>query len=540
MASRLGRASARAVRRVAHRFAVPRMAKLSKKSKHRRDDDSADAKTAVLRVVGAEKWKSLKSNKRGRRRLLKLGVKLADALTEKTKEKLSGKIKAACDEERDVVDGTDSESVDTGTDEEDVILDGKKTTAPTIAAPVPRCPPSLSAAALLQQRLSGTPNVWSSPGSPTKNNAFNISSLGTSSAQLEERNRRFELERSLWSGSRSPGGPTMQELKSGDRKAVGTSDVLEKSYLRLTSAPSAAEVRPPSVLKEALRLVKRKWSEGKEYAYVNDQLKSIRQDLTVQQKRGGALATEVYETHARLALENNDWAEYNQCQTVLRELHGKKKSKGKGFKKMTDDDEQSSADVVAEFASYRLLYASSQTSTAELTRELRHCKAEGLLIREKGVNKTHEFVEQALTIIRCKTVGDFFGFFKESQSEKYPPGFAPLLEMLTPEVRRVGLQSLLRAYVGGRDLIPAEFVAQCLGYAGGVEFETSDLVTDEKCVFCFAADGVTRALDPRSSLGLEPTLPTRVDSPAVASPRAREKKSKRKDDAKKSKKRKNR
>jgi hypothetical protein len=62
----------------------------------------------------------------------------------------------------------------------------------------------------------------------------------------------------------------------------GTCTVVEKVYYRLTSAPDPADVRPEPVLKQALKMLKSKWEEKKaEFKYIDDQFRSLRQDLTI-------------------------------------------------------------------------------------------------------------------------------------------------------------------------------------------------------------------------------------------------------------------
>ena len=88
-----------------------------------------------------------------------------------------------------------------------------------------------------------------------------------------------------------------------DSSVEGTSQSLEKAYLRLTSvsyfpnlslslvttsscmvsaqAPDPSMVRPVRVLRMSLRHVCDKWKANRDYHYTREQFKSIRQDLTV-------------------------------------------------------------------------------------------------------------------------------------------------------------------------------------------------------------------------------------------------------------------
>ena len=125
-----------------------------------------------------------------------------------------------------------------------------------------------------------------------------------------------------------------------DRHAVqGSCLSLEKKYFRLTGPPDPSAVRPPHVLQAALDRVVRMYRAGKcDIHYAEDQLKAMRQDVTVQHVRG-SLPVQIYEAHARACLEHGNGGDFNQCQTQLKVLY-----------------QEGSPGCVEEFVAYRVLY----------------------------------------------------------------------------------------------------------------------------------------------------------------------------------------
>jgi len=161
---------------------------------------------------------------------------------------------------------------------------------------------------------------------PKANSNNNIMNTGFDTEEKKEgRATRFKKElftvsdtiSSMMESANKMGG---EDVHFSDTHIIGTNQSLEKPYLRLTSAPTADQVRAEVVLVKSLENVMMKWKRDQNYAFVCEQLKSIRQDLTIQAIKNN-FAIKVYEVHARIALEKSDTTEYNQCQTRLIELY---------------------------------------------------------------------------------------------------------------------------------------------------------------------------------------------------------------------------
>ncbi|AOA64557.1 Protein with putative role in transcription elongation [Komagataella phaffii CBS 7435] len=111
-------------------------------------------------------------------------------------------------------------------------------------------------------------------------------------------------------------------------KLVGTNTSIEKDYYRLTSHPDPSMVRPLPILKKSLQHLYAKYQSLErfkalskaEYSYFLNQLKSLRQDLTVQDIQN-QFTVKVYEFNTQLAIQNEDFGELNQCLTQLAQLY---------------------------------------------------------------------------------------------------------------------------------------------------------------------------------------------------------------------------
>ncbi|KAJ2919470.1 hypothetical protein MD484_g902, partial [Candolleomyces efflorescens] len=166
---------------------------------------------------------------------------------------------------------------------------------------------------------------------------------------------------------------------------VGTSQELFKDYLRLTSEPKPETIRPYPVLQQTLLALKKKWKEKCSYNWICNQFKSLRQDLTVQRIKND-FTVQVYEIHARMALESNDMVEYNQCQASLKSLY-----------------DLGIPGKVEEFTAYQILMLLHGRNRSELNLYV------GQLTPKQ---KADPAVRHALSVQRVMAMGNYHSFFE--------------------------------------------------------------------------------------------------------------------------------
>ena len=235
---------------------------------------------------------------------------------------------------------------------------------------------------------------------------------------LEDRKRRFEGGASEHPSPQSftPSRSDTLMLDVNQGPVVGRSQVLEKKYFRLTSAPNPDTVRPLPVLEKTLELLKKKWKKENNYSYICDQFKSMRQDLTVQHIKND-FTVNVYEIHARIALEKGDLGEYNQCQTQLRGLYA-----------------QNIGGHPTEFKAYRILYfihTCNRTDMNEVLADL------------TPAEKKTEAVKHALDARSALALGNYHRFFQLYLET--PNMGAYLMDMFVTRERLAALANMCKA-----------------------------------------------------------------------------------------------
>jgi len=280
--------------------------------------------------------------------------------------------------------------------------------------------------------------------SKDKNTKASVPSAGNELNKLSERARRFDADARAFQLQQERNRAALQNVSVADNQShvidwdeytiVGTCQALEKPYLRLTSAPDPATVRPLPVLKKTLAMLKDRWRRGVvEYPWICDQFKSLRQDLTVQRIQS-EFTVLVYEIHGRIAIENNDLGEYNQCQTQLKQLY----SLGLNG-------------CESEFLAYRLLY-------------LLHCcnrQDVNMFLCELSTDQASvPAVQHALQVRNALILGSYASLFRLYRTAPNMSGY--LMDGFVGRERKLALLCISKAY---RPSAKVSFLRDVLGFS---------------------------------------------------------------------------
>jgi hypothetical protein len=294
-----------------------------------------------------------------------------------------------------------------------------------------------------------------------------------------------------------------------DETFVGTNQNLEKPYLRLTTFPRKEDVRPLSVLRQSLAHVKARYKQQQQeqqqatldsssdlFVWTHEQLKSIRQDITVQAIRNHPFVLEVYETHARILLEHGDLNEFNQCQTMIHSLmegngscdsgsamdgdgsdsvtptalhnhddHHSKRRKKKNHNKNQHQQYQQhcnqqplkqSDKCADEFGAYALLYALVNRSWMSLKMEYMRIRRRHIQQQQQQPssslpysnncknNNTMTACQHAMCVIQAVLENNYHQFFTLYNTAPNLSGY--LMDFLVKRVRDMAYQSIMAAF----------------------------------------------------------------------------------------------
>ncbi|KAF8677766.1 SAC3/GANP family [Rhizoctonia solani] len=290
-----------------------------------------------------------------------------------------------------------------------------------------------------------------------------ISTSTESENRLEKRKRRFEreheIERQKASGtysvpsfthhSQSPTGfdtardntPTYTPMAYRSAGAIS-----KRKYANVASedsgdadpAPDPATIRPLEVLQRTLGELKNKWKVNSDYRWTCDQFKSLRQDLTVQRIKN-AFTVQVYEIHARMALEAADVVEFNQCQSNLRLLY-----------------EAGIPGHANEFLAYRILYLNYTKNRSEINL---------LLAQLNPETKSTEFVRHALDVQAALLANNYHKFFDLYLKAPNMGGY--IMDHMLPRERMSALITMTKAYLH----LPLSFLASELAFDGTADVD---------------------------------------------------------------------